>query len=196
MNEVTFGAGMVMTAIRMSVLAVVAVLAVLFLLDWAVRTRKVGPFSAIARFCRANVDPLVAPMERRVVQAGGLPSSAPLWALAVAVIGGIILISVANYIFTQIMVANYAINSGPRGLYQLLVIWTFGLLRVALLVRVLSSWFPVSPYSPWVRWAYLLSEPILRPLRQIIPNLGMIDITPIVAYFALGLLQSVFLSLG
>ena len=35
-----------------------------------------------------------------------------------------------------------------------------------------------------------LSEPILRPLRQVIPNLGMIDITPIVAYLLLGLLQS------
>jgi YggT family protein len=196
MNEVTYGAAMVMTAIRMIVLAVVAILAVLFLLDWAVRTRKVGPFSALARFCRANVDPLVAPMERRIVRAGGVPSSAPLWALAVAVIGGIILISVANYIITQIMMANFALSSGPSGLYHLLVVWTFGLLKVALLVRVLSSWFPVSPYSPWVRWAFSLSEPILRPLRQIVPNLGMIDITPIIAFFALGLLQSLFLSIG
>ena len=196
MDEVTFGAAMVMTVIRLIVLAVVAVLALLFVLDWAVRTRKVNPFGPLARFCRANVDPLVAPMERRVVRAGGLPSSAPLWALAVAVVGGIILISVANYIITQIMIANFAINGGPSGLYHLLVIWTFGLLRVALLVRVLSSWFPVSPYSPWVRWAYSLSEPILRPLRQIVPNLGMIDITPIIAYFALGLVQSLFLSIG
>lgn len=187
---------MVMTAVRMIVLAVVAILAVLFLLDWAVRTRKVSPFSALARFCRSTIDPLVAPMERRIVRAGGLPSSAPLWALAVAVIGGIILISVANYIIEQVMIANFAINSGPGGMYRLLVMWTFGILRVALLVRVLCSWLPISPYSPWVRWAFALSEPILKPLRQIVPNLGMIDITPIIAYFALGLLQSVFLSIG
>lgn len=185
-----------MTAIRLIVLAVVAVLAVLFLLDWAVRTRKVGPFSALARFCRKNVDPLVAPMERRVVRAGGLPSSAPLWALGVAVIAGILLISITDYIARQIMVANFAINSGPGGLYRLLVMWTFTILRAALIVRVLSSWFPISPYSVWVRWAFALSEPILRPLRQVVPNIGMIDITPIIAYFALGLLQSLFLSVG
>ena len=187
---------MVMTAVRMIVLAVVAILAVLFLLDWAVRTRKVSPFSAIARFCRANIDPLVAPMERRIVRAGGLPSNAPLWALAVAVIGGIILISVVNYIVQQLLIANFAINSGPGGLYRLLVMWTFGILRIALLVRVLSSWFPISPYSPWVRWAFSLSEPILKPLRQIVPNFGMIDITPIIAYFALGFIQNLFLSIG
>jgi YggT family protein len=196
MNEVTYGAAAAMTAIRLIVLAVVALLAVLFLMDWAVRTRKVGPFSALARFCRKHVDPLVAPMERRVVRAGGLPSSAPLWALAVAVIGGILLISITDYVVKQIMFANLAISSGPGGLYQLLVMWTFTILRAALIVRVLSSWFPISPYSPWVRWAFALSEPILRPLRQVIPNLGMIDITPIIAYFALGLLQSLFLSVG
>ncbi len=196
MNDVAYGAATVQTAIRFIVLAVVAVLAVLFLLDWAVRTRKVGPFSALARFCRSKVDPIVAPMERRVVRAGGLPSSAPLWALAAAVVLGIILISVTNYIIQQVMIANFAVSSGPGGLYRLLVTWTFTILRAALLVRVLSSWFPISPYSVWVRWAFALSEPILKPLRQIVPNLGMIDITPIIAYFALGLLQNVFLSIG
>ncbi len=196
MTDVTYGAASIQAAIRLVVLAVVGVLAVLFLLDWAVRTRKVGPFSALARFCRSKVDPLVAPMERRVVRAGGLPSSAPLWALGAAVVAGIILISVTNYIIEQVIIANYAINSGPGGLYRLLVMWTFTILRAALLVRVLSSWFPISPHSVWVRWAYALSEPILKPLRQIIPNLGMMDITPIIAYFALGLLQNLFLSIG
>lgn len=196
MNETSYGAAAAMTVVRMLVLTVVGILSVLFLLDWAVRTRKVGPFSALARFCRAKVDPIVAPMERRVVRAGGLPSSAPLWALAAAVIGGIVLISIANFIITQVMIANFAINSGARGLYQLLVMWTFTILRAALIVRVLCSWFPISPYSVWVRWAFALSEPILRPLRQIVPNLGMIDITPIIAYFALGLLQNLFQSIG
>lgn len=196
MNDVAYEAATVQTAIRLIVLAVVALLAVLFLLDWAVRTRKVGPFSALARFCRSKVDPIVAPMERRVVRAGGSPDSAPLWALAAAVVLGIILISVTNYIIQQVMIANFAINSGPGGLYRLLVTWTFTILRAALLVRVLSSWFPISPYSVWVRWAFTLSEPILKPLRQVVPNLGMMDITPIIAYFALGLLQNVFLSIG
>ena len=72
----------------------------------------------------------------------------------------------------------------------LLVRWTFAILQIALLVRVLSSWFRISPYSPWVRWAYAITEPILRPLRQVIPTIGMVDITPIAAYFLLYLLES------
>jgi len=45
-----------------------------------------------------------------------------------------------------------------------------------------------------VRWAFQLSEPILRPLRQIVPTLGPIDITPIVAYVLLRILEWVLLS--
>jgi uncharacterized protein YggT (Ycf19 family) len=40
-----------------------------------------------------------------------------------------------------------------------------------------------------VRWSYGATEWMLRPLRGLIPSLGVIDITPIVAYFALQLLQ-------
>jgi YggT family protein len=196
MDQVFLDSSMVLTAARLIVLAVVSLLALLFLLDWAVRTRKVSPFSALARFCRSTVDPLVAPMERRVVRAGGLPSHAPLWALAVAVIGGILLLSILNYIVAQVLIATFAMQSGPNGLYHLLVSWTFLILRTALIVRVISSWLPVSPYSPWVRWSFVLSEPILRPLRQIIPNFGMLDITPIIAYFLLGILAGFMQSIA
>ena len=75
-----------------------------------------------------------------------------------------------------------AVAQGPRGIYVMLVVMTTGLLQIALLVRVVSSWVRVSPYSPWVRWSYVLTDPILRPLARIIPPLGMMDVTPIVAY--------------
>ena len=39
----------------------------------------------------------------------------------------------------------------------------------------------------------MLTESILRPLRSVIPPLGMIDVTPIVAYFALSLLQALIM---
>ena len=81
------------------------------------------------------------------------------------------------------------------GLAALLIQWTFGILRLALIVRVISSWFRMSPYSPYIRWSYQLTEWLLAPLRQIIPTLGVIDITPIVAYFLLGLLQSAFFAI-
>jgi YggT family protein len=75
------------------------------------------------------------------------------------------------------------------------VSWTFTILKLALVVRVISSWLPVSPYSAWVRWSYLLSEPILAPLRRIVPAFSGIDFTPILAYFLLNIVESLLFRL-
>ncbi|AHG90009.1 protein of unknown function YGGT [Gemmatirosa kalamazoonensis] len=164
-------------------------------LSYVVRTRRVSPFSSVARLTRDSIDPLFAPVERRVIRAGGRPASAPWWTLAAVVIGGIVVISVLGFVRQQIAMATVAATMGPRGLATLLVSWTFGLLQLALLVRVASSWFQIAPHSPWVRWSFGLTEWLLRPLRGIIPPLGMMDVSPIVAYFLLSILEKGVLSL-
>jgi len=54
-------------------------------------------------------------------------------------------------------------------------------LTAAIFVRALLSWFPIDPHNPLVTLLYDITEPILDPLRRVIPRLGMIDITPLVA---------------
>jgi len=190
------GLALVSHLVRTLVFASVAILAVLFLLDWLARTRKLNPFNPIARSVRRAIDPLILPIERRVVRAGGLPSSAPIWALVGAVILGVILVSGVDWVLGSIVSLWFAATSGPMGLFVFLVRLTFGVLQLALLVVVVVSWLPISPYSPWVRWAFVLTEPILRPLRGIVPSLGAFDITPIVAYFVLQILEWAFLRLA
>jgi YggT family protein len=164
-------------------------------LDWAVRTRKISPFNAIARFCRSTVDPFIAPIERKVVRAGGTPASAPLWALAAVVVGGILLLTLLDVVRAEVVRSMVASQSGSAGIFHLLVSWTFSILKIALIVRVISSWLPISPYSVWVRWSYALSEPILAPLRRVVPMMGGLDITPILAYFLLNIIESVLFRL-
>lgn len=176
--------------LRTAFLAAAVVLAVVCILDWMVRSRRINPFSRVARVVRKTVDPLLAPVERRVVRAGGLPSSAPLWALGAAVLAGVVVLSLLGFLRGQLAVSAVMAQAGVRGISILLISWAFLILRVALLIRVISSWVRVSPYSRWIRWTFVLTEPMLRPLRRVIPTIGMIDITPLVAYFALGLLES------
>ena len=185
----------VIRGVRFVVLVMAVVFAVFCLIDWLVRTRRVNVFGALARFCRSKIDPVLEPIERKVVRAGGNPATAPLWALAAIVIGGILLISLLDFIRGEVVGLALAMRSGPGGIFRLLVAWTFSFIRIALLVRVISSWLPISPYSPWIRWSYAISEPILKPLRAVIPSLGPIDITPIIAYFLIGIIQSAVLGL-
>lgn len=195
MNPIIGALDTVLGLIRLALLVLAGVLALFCLLDWAVRTRRVNVFGGAARFARSKIDPMISPIERRVVNAGGNPASAPLWALAAVVIGGILVISLLDFLRAEIYGLMFAVQSGPGGILRLIVSWLFDFLRIALLVRVVSSWLPISPYSKWIRWSYAVSEPILKPLRQVIPNLGMIDITPILAYFLIGFIQGAVLRL-
>lgn len=183
---------LVAVAVRYVVVAVVVILVIAFVLDWLVRTRRINPFHPIARAIRRSVDPLVSPIERRIVRAGGTQTSAPIWALVGAVFIGIVIISGLDFVLQGLLEMIFAISSGPMGLFVVLVRLTFDILRFAIIIVVLVSWLPISPFSRWVRWAFTVTEPILRPLREIVPRLGMFDITPIVAYFLLEILEWAF----
>ena len=174
---------------RMVLLVLGALVAVACLLDWAVRARRINPFSRTSRFVRARIDPLMAPVERIVLRAGGVPSSAPLWTVVAFAVFGILLVTAIDLVTGLVAQAAYGFQT-PHALPWMLLSWAFSLLRIALLVRVISSWLPVSPYSVWVRWSYVLTEWMVAPLRRFIPMLGPIDITPIVAWLLLSLLQS------
>jgi len=62
------------------------------------------------------------------------------------------------------------------------------ILSFAIIARALLSWFQLRPGNPFYPLAVILfqiTEPLLAPLRRIIPMIGMIDITPIVALILL-----------
>lgn len=173
---------------RVALFYIGALMAVICAVDWAVRTRRINPFNRVARFFRLRVDPLMLPVERVVIRAGGVPSSAAWWSLVAFVVGGIILISLLDFI-GNILFQIVAVSERPADMPRLLASWAFAILRLALLVRVVSSWLPISPYSKWVRWSFQLTEWMIAPLRRVIPLVGMIDITPLVAWFGLSLIQ-------
>jgi YggT family protein len=179
--------------VRLTLLYGGIVIAVICAIDWAVRTRRINPFSKVARFFRASIDPMMAPIERVIVRAGGVPSAAAWWTLVAYVVFGILLISLLGFIY-GILYQMVAMAYQPSEAWRVLLSWAFDIMRLALLVRVLSSWLPISPYSKWIRWSYVLTEWMLAPLRRVIPMVGMFDISPIVAWIFLSLVERVILA--
>ncbi len=60
-----------------------------------------------------------------------------------------------------------------------------------LLARILLSWFPVDPYNPLVRFIARVTDPFLNIFRGLVPPVGgVLDISPILAFFALRILRS------
>jgi len=72
-----------------------------------------------------------------------------------------------------------------------LVNTAFTLYGYLLLARIILSWLRVDYNTPWVRLLVRVTEPILAPFRALIPPLGGIDFSPIVAFFVLNMLRRV-----
>ena len=68
---------------------------------------------------------------------------------------------------------------------------------VILLVRILSSWFPIPPSGPVataISFIYGVTEPVLRPLRNVLPPIRLgavaLDLSPIIVFIVIGILQN------
>ena len=182
-------------ASRVVVIIALAYASAVALTHWAVRSRRITPFGAWPRFMRRASDPVLLPLERRIVRSGGSPQDAPLWLVGIVIVGGLLLVSLVQWL------AGFAVNveilaqSGPRAWGRFLVSVLFTVVMVALFVRVISSWFGISPYRPWMRPVMLLTDWIIDPIRRILPPFGMIDFSPLVAWLVLSLLRGFVLSL-
>lgn len=72
-----------------------------------------------------------------------------------------------------------------------IVYYALELLKWLVIARAVMSWF-VSPYSrhPAVEAIRKITDPILGPFERLLPRMGGVDISPLLAIFAIYLLQS------
>ncbi|MGH7529784.1 MAG: YggT family protein [Gemmatimonadales bacterium] len=185
----------VLTIVRYTVFGVVALSALAALGSWLVRTRRISPFSALGRGLRAATDPIIQPVERRLVRMGGNPVHAGGWLVVVAAVVGIIVVSLGGWLVTTFATVRSAAQGGPRATAALLVDLTYRILVFALLVRVIASWFGAFRYTRWMRPFYALTDWIVEPIRRLMPTMGPFDVSPIVAWLALYILRRILLSL-
>lgn len=181
-------------ALRYTVFGLVALAALAALGSWLVRTRRVSPFGPLGRTLRAATDPVLRPVERRLVRMGGNPAHAGGWLIVVTAIAGIVVISLAGWLLDTFRAAQSAATGGPRHTIALIIEILYRILLYALIVRVIAAWFGLFRYSKWIRPAYILTDWIVEPIRRVVPPLGAMDLSPIVAWLALWILRRILLS--
>ena len=183
-----------MNVVRYAVFAAFALAVLAGLASWLVRTRRVSPFSALGRFLRSS-DVVIVPVERRLVRMGGNPVHAGIWLAVVVAIVGILFISLAQWAINTGFLVSGALQGGPRALAVLAVRSVYSVLVFAIFVRVIASWFGAFAYNRWVRWAYVLTDWIVEPIRRILPSFGPLDISPLAAWFVLFVVQRILVSI-
>ena len=76
-----------------------------------------------------------------------------------------------------------------RGL-ALLISLVFNVLYFLLVIRIIISWVGVDPYNDIVRIIYMVTDPVLAPLRRLPLRMGMVDFSPVVAFILLSVIRN------
>jgi YggT family protein len=61
----------------------------------------------------------------------------------------------------------------------------FNIIYILLVIRIILSWFQVSPYNELVQILFKITEPILAPFRRLPLQIGAIDFSPVIAFIIL-----------
>ena len=69
----------------------------------------------------------------------------------------------------------------------------FEILNIILITRIILSWIPHNKYHPIINFIYKISDPILRPFRNMINPIQGIDVSPIIVFIILSLLKNLIL---
>ena len=118
------------------------------------------------------------------------PKFAPLIAILIVILVGFFFLQLVQTVFFTILGVW---DSTLRGnVFRMLGFILYGFLSVYslfILMRIIFSWGQVSYGNRVMRFLYHTTEPLLGPLRRMIPPLGWIDLSPIVAFIIIWLFQ-------
>lgn len=147
--------------------------AVLLLRVW-LQLVRMPPYNQVSRTVFKVTDWIVVPLRRVLGSRGGID-----WACIVAA-----WLCALVYLMTTILVSGgNPISLLPIGLAIALIMvlkWAINLVMWVTLLMAIMSW--VNPTAPAMPVLIALTEPLLNPIRRIIPNLGGIDLSPIVLF--------------
>lgn len=182
--------GMFWMAVVAVIVAMIGLMIVRFIMNYA----DMNPFSRPVIYVRRLTDPFVNPVRRALMGFGIQPNGAPLVVVLLTILLGYFLLMLAHSVLNTAAGVWYGATSGRAGgVVAVMGYVLFGMLSLyglMIIVRIIFSWGQVSYVNPLMRFLVVLTEPLLGPLRRIIPPLGMFDISPIVAFIIIWLFQA------
>ena len=169
------------------VLAIVALMIVRLLLNYA----DLNPFSRPVIFMRRLSDPLVNPVRRSLVQFGFGPNLTPLFVILISILLGWFFLQLVESVLLTI--AGVIASARSARVVAIVGFLLYGFLSVYMLlitIRIVFSWGGVSYSNRVMRFLVNATEPVLAPMRRIVPPLGVFDISPMIVLLIIYMLRS------
>jgi len=144
-------------------------------------------YNPLSQFVVKATHPIVGPLRRILPSLGSVDTASLLLAYMVACTKIILLLAVAGKGFDPVAILFSGLLSLVREIFNLLF-WV-------LVLRAIMSWV-VQGYNPIAAVLAQLSEPILAPVRRVIPPIGGLDLSVLVVLIALQFLQILLMPQG
>ena len=180
--------------IRWAVIATIVAAILLVILRSIFNYIDVNPFTWHARNVRRATDPVIMPVRRMLMGFRLDPKVAPFILIIMLIVIGYLIVQIAGTLLNTIAGIFFAVNErkagAPMGIAGYLLFGFLGLYTLAIFVRIVMSWFGTSYANPLMRFLIRLTEPLLGPLRRMLPTVGMFDVSPIVAFLIVWICQT------
>jgi YggT family protein len=155
----------------------VLVLMLRFLLAWV----RADFYNPVSQFLVKVTNPLLLPLRRIVPPLGGIDMASVLLILAVQMLG------IALILF---------LRGGGVGLQTLIFVslaevvdLAFKVFIYGIVIQAILSWVNPGAYNPAVNLLHSLTEPVLRPVRRLLPPISGLDLSPLLAILGLEVLR-------
>ena len=173
-----------------AVTAVIIAVILLMVFRMIANYADLNPFAWISLTIRRLTDPFVLPVRRALMGFGVDPKYSPLVVILIVILLGYFVLQLASTIAGTLSGLLFSLQQGA--MVSALGFILYGLISIYILlifVRIIFSWGMVSYSNRIMRFLVNATEPLLGPLRRMIPPLGAMDISPIVAFLILWLFQ-------
>jgi len=165
------------------------VIAVILLMLFRWLFLKISPFGWLSYQIRRLTDPMIMPLVQSLPMPNAV-SIAPLIVVLVTLLGAYFFQSMMEEVLASLSILLGGVVAGaPLRILGGLLYGAVSILMLLIILRIVSNWIPFVRETRFMWTLFNLTEPVMAPFRQIIPSIGMIDLSPIILIFLLNIVK-------
>lgn len=172
---------------------VVVAVILLMILRWFFL--KISPFGWASYHIRRITDPMIWPLSQSLPMPNAM-SIAPLIVVLITLLGAYFLQAMVEELLASLRIILSGVVAGePLRIFGGLLYGAVSVLMLLIIVRIVSSWVPFIRENRFMWTVFSLTEPIMAPFRNMIPPIGMFDLSPIILIFLMNIVKAAIGSL-
>lgn len=148
-----------------------------FLLAWV----RADFYNPVSQFLVKITNPVLVPLRRIIPPAGGVDLASIVVMLAVQMLGIVLILLLRG---GGVPLQALVFVSLTELVDLLFKVFIYGIL-----IQAILSWVNPGAYNPAVSLLHSLTEPVLRPVRRVLPPISGMDLSPLLAILALEVLR-------